>query len=80
MLCDLPPHENIIHLYAFFFDRANPAVSQHFKKVGKNVHTMSLFLLMDEHTTNLQDLLSTLVEGQGPRVRCRWEGRVDGSV
>lgn len=67
ILCQLPSHENIIHMYAFFFDRANPDVSEEFRKVGRNVRTMSLFLLMDEHPMSMKEQLEILTEGQGPK-------------
>ena len=69
ILCQLPSHENIIHMYAFFFDRANPDVSEEFRKVGRNVRTMSLFLLMDEHPMSMKEQLDILTKGQGPKVR-----------
>ena len=68
ILCHLPSHENIIHMYAFFFDRANPDVSKEFRRVGRNIRTMSLFLLMDEHPMSMQEQLDILTEGQGPKV------------
>ena len=68
VLCQLPPHDNLIHMWAFFFDRADPAVSSYFNRVGKNVRTMSLFILMDEHLQNMKELLETLVDLQGPKV------------
>ena len=68
ILCNLPPHANIIHMYAFFFDRANPDVSPEFKRVGRNMRTMSLFLLMDEHPMSMREQLDILVGGQGPKV------------
>ena len=58
-----------MHMYAFFFDRANPDVSKEFKRVGRNVRTMSLFLLMDEHPMSMQEQLDILTAGQGPKVR-----------
>jgi hypothetical protein len=67
ILCNLPPHPNIINMYAFFFDRANPDVSPEFKRVGRNVRTMSLFLLMDEHPMSLKEQLDILTGGQGPK-------------
>ena len=69
ILCQVPPHENIIHMYAFFFDRANPDISPEFKRVGKNMRTMSLFLLMDEHPMSMQEQMDILVAGKGPQVR-----------
>lgn len=68
ILCQLPAHENIVHMYAFFFDRANPDVSKEFQRVGKNVRTMSLFLLMDEHPMSMKEQLDILTAGQGPKV------------
>ncbi|CAI7991881.1 Serine/threonine-protein kinase PINK1, mitochondrial [Geodia barretti] len=67
ILCNLPPHPNIIHMYAFFFDRANPDVSPEFKRVGRNVRTMSLFLLMAEHPMSMKEQLDILTGGQGPK-------------
>lgn len=55
-------------MYAFFFDRANPDVSEEFKRVGQNVRTMSLFLLMDEHPMSMKEQLDILTAGQGPKV------------
>lgn len=69
VLCQLPPHENIIHMWAFFFDRANPDISPEFRRVGKNARTMSLFLLMDEHPMSMKDHVDLLVDNQGPKVR-----------
>lgn len=58
-------------MYAFFFDRANPDVSPEFQRVGRNVRTMSLFLLMDEHPMSMREQLDILTAGQGPKVwRC----------
>ena len=68
ILCQLPAHENIIHMYAFFFDRANPDVSEEFRRVGRNIRTMSLFLLMDEHPMSMKEQLDILRDGQGPKV------------
>ena len=68
ILCQLPPHENIIHMWAFFFDRVNPDVSPEFKKVGRNARSMSLFLLMDEHPMSMKEHVDLLVDNQGPRV------------
>ena len=68
ILCQVPPHENVIHMYAFFFDRANPDISQEFKRVGKNLRTMSLFLLMDEHPMSMKEQLEILTQGKGPQV------------
>ena len=69
VLCQLPPHENIIHMWAFFFDRANPDISPEFRRVGKNARTMSLFLLMDEHPMNMNEHVDLLVNNQGPKVK-----------
>ena len=68
ILCHLPAHVNIIHMYAFFFDRANPEVSREFQKVGRNMRTMSLFILMKEHPMSMQEQLEILTAGQGPKV------------
>ena len=69
VLCQLPPHENIIHMWAFFFDRANPDISPEFRRVGRNARTMSLFLLMDEHPMSMKEHVDLLVKSQGPKVR-----------
>lgn len=66
VLCQLPPHENIIHMWAFFFDRLNPEVSSLFKKAGKNARTMSLFILMDEYPSSMAEQLKQLIENRGP--------------
>ncbi len=72
VLCMLPPHPNIIHMWAFFYDRVDPGASKFFKKVGKsNIRTMSLFILMDQHPSSMADLMGTLVENRGPAVRHR---------
>ena len=69
ILCQLPPHEYIIHMWAFFFDRANPDISPEFRRVGRYTRTMSLFLLMDEHPMNMKEHVDFLVNNQGPKVR-----------
>lgn len=68
VLCQLSPHPNIIHMYAFFFDRADPSVSQYFKRVGVHQGKMSLFLLMDEHPMSMKEQLDILIDNQGPKV------------
>ena len=68
VLCQLPPHENVIHMWAFFYDRANPNISPHFKRAGKNARTMCLFLLMDELPMNMKEHVDLLVGNQGPKV------------
>ena len=74
ILCQLPPHENIIHMWAFFYDRANPDISPEFKRAGRNACTMSLFLLMDELPMNMKDHVDLLMDNQGPKVK---EGEYD---
>ena len=69
VLCQLPPHENIIHMWAFFYDRANPDVCPEFRRTGRNARTMSLFLLMDELPMNMKEHVDLLVDNQGPKVR-----------
>ena len=69
VLCQLSSHPNIIHMHAFFFDRADPNTSSYFRRCGTNQGKMSLFLLMDKHPMNMKDQLAILVEKQGPKVR-----------
>ena len=68
VLCQLSPHPNIIHLYSFFYDRADPGASQYFKRVGKNQGKMSLFLLMDEHPMSMKEQLDVYIHNTGPKV------------
>lgn len=68
VLCQLPPHPNIVHLNAFFYDRADPNASSHFRRCGVNQGKMSVFLLMDEHPMSMKEQLATLVESLGPKV------------
>ena len=68
VLCQLSFHPNIIHMYAFFYDRADPNASSHFRRCGTNQGKMSLFLLMDEHPMSMKEQLATLVESLGPKV------------
>lgn len=68
ILCQLPPHENIIHMWAFFYDRANPNISPEFSRAGRNARTMCLFLLMDELPMNMKEHVDLLVSNQGPKV------------
>ena len=69
ILCQLPTHENIIRMWAFFYDRANPDISPQFRKIlGENARAISLFLLMDEHPTNMKEYMDLLVSDQGPEV------------
>ena len=77
ILCQLPPHENIIHMWAFFYDRASPDNSPLFKRAGRNARTMSLFLLMDELPTNMKDHVDTLVDNQGPKVNQNFDTSLD---
>ena len=68
VLCQLSPHKNIIHMWAFFFDRANPDVIPQLKSTGKNARTMSLFLLMDLHSMSMKEQVSILIDNRGPNV------------
>ena len=68
ILCQLPPHENIIHMWASFYDRANPDISPEFRRAGRNARTMCLFLLMDELPMNMKEHVDLLVSNQGPKV------------
>ncbi len=68
-LCLLPPHENIIHMWAFFIDTCDPSVMKSMKRLtGENKKTKSLFILMDEHPTNMADYMEKLVSSRGPKV------------
>ncbi len=55
-------------MWAFFFDRVNPDVVPQFKTTGKNARTMSLFLLMDQHSMSMKEQISSLVDNRGPTV------------
>ena len=69
LLCQLPIHENIIRMWAFFYDRATPDISPQFSRMGENARAVALFLLMDEHPTNMMEYVGLLVNDQGPEVR-----------
>ena len=71
MLCRLPPHENIIHMWAFFYDRPSPSdVKKYFKKASNSdkAHGMCLFILMDEHPMSMAEHLNILAGNRGPFV------------
>ena len=68
VLCQLPPHENIIHMWAFFFDRPGPDIIKHFKKLDGNQRSIGLFILMDEHPMSMAEHLATLTDNRGPLV------------
>lgn len=68
ILCQLPPHENIIHMWAFFYDRPGQEVIKHFKKADGNVRALGLFILMDEHPMSMAEQLATLAGSRGPLV------------
>lgn len=65
VLCQLSPHENIIHMWAFFYDRLTRREYKFFKS---NARSMSLFILMDEHSMSMAEQLKILVESRGPLV------------
>lgn len=68
ILCQLPPHDNIIHLYAFFYDRADPALCQELRSLGPNARTLSLFLLLEELPVSMKTHVDSLVANKGPQV------------
>ena len=71
VLCQLPPHVNIINMWAFFYDRPDPKVLKHFKQVGSGMRGMALFILMDEHPQSMAEHLQTLADNKGPYVSAR---------
>ena len=68
ILCQLPPHENVIHLYAFFYDRADPALCAEFRHLGPNVRSLSLFLLLEELPVSMKAHVDSLIANKGPQV------------
>lgn len=69
MLCQLPPHRNVIHMWAFFYDRpGTPDVIKFFKRAGNESRSMGLFILMEEHLMSLGDHIAILVDNRGPKV------------
>ena len=63
ILSGLPPHKNIVHLYAFFYDR--PKIHQKLQMLGEGI---GLFILMEQLTQNMKGMLDTLRRGPGPAV------------
>lgn len=66
VLCQLPPHENIIHMWAFFYDRPGPEVKKYFRKLSGNFRSLGLFILMDEHPLSMMEQLAILADNRGP--------------
>ena len=69
VLCQLSPHKNIIHMWAFFYDRPGPTILKYFKERGSTSRGMALFILMDEHPQNMSEHIQALVDNKGPHVR-----------
>ena len=57
------PHKNIIHLYAFFYDR--PKTVPRLKDCGDGI---ALFMLMEQLSQNMNEQLATLRRTTGPTV------------
>ena len=64
ILCCLPQHENIIHQYAFFYDR--PMKYPEFKELhGEGI---GLFILLEELQQNMTEYLKTVCGFTSPKV------------
>ena len=57
------PHKNIIHLYAFFYDR--PKTEPRLRDCGDGI---ALFMLMEQLSQNMYEQMSTLRRTTGPTV------------
>ena len=65
ILCRLPQHDNIIHQFAFFYDK--PMKYPDFKIL--HGEGMALFILLEELQQNMSEYLNTLCGLTSPRVR-----------
>ncbi len=68
VLCQLPSHKNIIHMWAFFYDRPGPRELKYLQRQRSGSRGMALFILMDEHPQSMADHVQTLVDNKGPYV------------
>lgn len=67
ILCRLPSHENIINMWAFFYDRPSNDLLRRLKGPVSGSHrTLGLFILMDEHPMNMEEQLAILADSRGP--------------
>ena len=64
MLCRIPPHDNIIRLYAFFYDRP----MTHPKLRDNCGDGIALFMLLEELSQNMKEHIETLTSVAGPPV------------
>lgn len=66
VLSQLLPHPNIIQLHAFFYDRMEPSLVPGIKHPTRSI---SLFMVMDFHSLDMEENIKELCEHQGPKVR-----------
>ena len=62
------PHPNILQLHAFFYDRMDPNLVTGMKSHAAQNRSISLFMVMDYHTLDMEDHIKDLFEHQGPKV------------
>ncbi|XP_065885174.1 uncharacterized protein [Dysidea avara] len=67
ILSQLLPHPNILQLYAFFYDRIDPNLVPGMKSNAAQNRSISLFMVMDYHTLDMEAHIKDLFEHQGPK-------------
>ena len=63
ILSGLPPHDNIVKLFAFFYDR--PKAYPKLKQCGEGI---ALCMLMEQLSQNMQEHINSLRRANGPMV------------
>ena len=63
ILSGLPPHDNIVKLFAFFYDR--PKAYPKLRQCGEG---MALCMLMEQLAQNMQEHINSLRRANGPMV------------
>ena len=63
ILSGLPPHDNIVKLFAFFYDR--PKAYPKLKQCGEG---LALCMLMEQLSQNMKEHINSLQKANGPMV------------
>ena len=66
ILSQLLPHPSILQLHAFFYDRMDPDWVPGIKQQNRSI---SLFMVMDYHTLDMEENIKDLCAHRGPKVR-----------
>ena len=66
ILSQLLPHPSILQLHAFFYDRMDPNLVPGITQQNRSI---SLFMVMDYHTLDMEENIKDLCAHRGPKVR-----------